>query len=292
MIMSKYLLEASYFPGCTMKTGAEESGEPMMLALEKMGVKLYELEDWNCCGSSSGHALGHDIATSLGARNLSKAPLGRPIVVPCPNCFRNIATARHHLIEDQETLKKNEAEVGRINVTDPILNIYDVYHHVFNLARMKTYELPETRPLTGLKVAAYYGCGAMYPKVLRPAGPPRDSIERILLEMGAEVVTWPWPHKCCSAFVSAVYPEIAEEMISQIVSGAVEQAADILVTSCAMCQMNIEMREHAMTNKMPIMHLNQLVALYMGEKAKDHTDWWKLHLVDPTEVLKKRNLWD
>ncbi|MGL4208037.1 MAG: heterodisulfide reductase-related iron-sulfur binding cluster, partial [Candidatus Adiutrix sp.] len=253
--MSQYLLEASYFPGCTMKTSAEESSAPMHIAFQRLGVKLYELEDWNCCGSSSGHALGHDIATSLGARNLSKAPLGRPIVVPCPNCFRNMATAWHHLKEDPELLKKNEQEFGRINVTDPVLNSYDIFHHVFNLARMQSREMPETRPLTGLKVAVYYGCGAMYPKVLRPEGPPRNTIERLMMEMGADVVTWPWPHKCCSAFVSAVYPEIAEGMVSQIVSGAVEQGADCIVTSCAMCQMNVEMRSLGMTTKLPIIHL-------------------------------------
>jgi len=290
--MSNYLLEASFFPGCTLKTGADESREPMYIALEKMGLKLYELEDWNCCGSSSGHAMGHEIATSLGARNLSKAPLGRPIVIPCPNCFRNMATARHHLIEDPETLKTNEMEFGPINVTDPVLNIYDLFHHVFNLVRMNAYSLPEVRPLKGLKVAVYYGCGAMYPKVLRPAGPPRDTIERIILEMGAEVVTWPWPHKCCSAFASAVYPDIAEDMVSQIITGAREQDADCIVTSCAMCQMNIEMRELPMTNHLPILHLNQLLALYLGEKASAHEKWWKLHLVDPAPILKKYELWD
>jgi heterodisulfide reductase subunit B len=290
--MSEYLLEASYFPGCTMKTSAEESNQPMRIALEKMNVRLYELEDWNCCGSSSGHALGHDIATSLGARNLSKAPLGRPVVVPCPNCFRNMSTARHHLIEDREALKKNEAEFGRINVVDPVLNIYDIFHHVFNLARIKAYAFPETRPLAGLKVAVYYGCGAMYPKALRPAGPPRDTIERLVREMGADVVTWPWPHKCCSAFVSAVYPEIAEDMVSQIVSGAVTQGAECIVTSCAMCQMNVEMRSLNMDSRLPIIHLNQLLALFMGEKAKDHPEWWKLHLIDPTELLKKHDLWN
>ncbi len=290
--MSQYLLEASFFPGCTMKTGADESREAMFAALERLGIRLHELEDWNCCGSSSGHALGHDIATSLGARNLSKAPLGRPIVIPCPNCFRNIATARHHLIEDAELLHAKEAEYGRINVIDPVLNIYDIFHHVFNLARMGAYEFKETKPLTGLKVAVYYGCGAMYPKVLRPAGPPRNTIERIMQEMGAEVVTWPWPHKCCSAFASAVYPEIAEDMVSQIVSGAVEQDADCLITSCAMCQMNVEMRELPMTNRLPVLHLNQALALYLGEKASAHPNWWKLHLVDPTPLLKKYNLWD
>ncbi len=291
--MDKYLLEASFFPGCTMKTGADESREPMYLALDKLGIKLYELEDWNCCGSSTGHAMGHDLATSLGARNLSKAPLGRPIVIPCPNCFRNMATARHHLIEDPDLLKENEKELGRINVIDPVLNIYDIFHHVFNLVRMGAYTLPEGhRPLTGLKVAVYYGCGAMYPKVLRPAGPPRDSIERIVAEMGAEVVTWPWPHKCCSAFASAVYPEIAEGMVSQIITGAYEQGADCVMTSCAMCQMNVEMRELPMTNTLPMMHLNQLLALFLGEKGKDHEKWWKLHLVDPVPMLKKYNLWD
>jgi len=290
--MSNYLLEASFFPGCTLKTGADESREPMFLALERMGIKFYELEDWNCCGSSSGHAMGHEIATSLGARNLSKAPLGRPVVIPCPNCFRNIATARHHLIEDPELLKENEKEFGRINVTDPVLNIYDIFHHVFNMARMGTYHFKETKPLNGLKVAVYYGCGAMYPKVLRPAGPPRDTVERLVMEMGGEVVTWPWPHKCCSAFASAVYPEIAEDMVSQIVSGAAEHGADCIMTSCAMCQMNVEMRELPMTNKLPIIHLNQLLALFMGEKAKDHEKWWKLHLVDPAPMLQKYGLWD
>lgn len=290
--MSNYLLEASFFPGCTLKTGADESREPMYIALEKMGVKLYELEDWNCCGSSSGHAMGHEIATSLGARNLSKAPLGRPIVIPCPNCFRNMATARHHLIEDPETLKANEVEFGPINVTDPVLNIYDVFHHVFNLVRMNAHSLPDVRPLKGLKVAVYYGCGAMYPKVLRPAGPPRGTVERLILEMGAEAVTWPWPHKCCSAFASAVYPDIAEDMVSQIVTGAREQGADCIVTSCAMCQMNVEMRELPMSNHLPILHLNQLLALYLGEKASDHEPWWKLHMVDPIPMLKKYELWD
>ena len=290
--MSEYLLEASYFPGCTMKTGADEANLSMNIVLERMGLKFYELEDWNCCGSSSGHALGHDIATSLGARNLSKAPLGRPVVVPCPNCFRNISTARHHLVEDPALLRKHEAEFGRINIADPVLNIYDLYHHVFNLARLGTHRLSQTRPLTGLKVAVWYGCGAMYPKVLRPAGPPRDSLERIIMEIGAESVVWPWPHRCCSAFVSAVYPEIAEDMVSQLVSGAAEQGADCLITTCAMCHMNVEMREMAMTNRLPIFHLSELLALYLGEKGQDHAaDWWKFHLIDPAPLLKARGLW-
>jgi heterodisulfide reductase subunit B len=291
--MSDYLMEATYFPGCTMKTGVEESNLPLKLVLEKLKIKLYEIEDWNCCGSSSGHAVNHEIGTGMGARNLSKVPKGRPIIIPCPNCYRNWTGAQYHLSTEPETLKKYEEQFGRINVSDPILNIYDLYHHVFNLARLKSVEFENVRPLNGLKIAVYYGCGAMYPKYLRPVGPPRDTVERIMTEIGAEVITWPYPHKCCSALVSAVYSDIAEELVTQIVGGAYEAGADALVTTCAMCQMNLEMREVSarMSNKLPNFHLNQLLALYLGEKASEHQDWWKFHLVDPSPVLKKANLW-
>jgi heterodisulfide reductase subunit B len=61
-----------------------------------------------------------------------------------------------------------------------------------------------------------------------------------------------------------------------------------------MCQMNLEMRAVSarMNNKLPIFHLNQLMAIYLGEKASSHLDWWKFHLIDPTPILKKTELWD
>ncbi|MDR1657422.1 MAG: hypothetical protein LBT47_07695 [Deltaproteobacteria bacterium] len=292
--MTEYLMEATYFPGCTMKTGVEESNIPMQLILEKLKIKFYELEDWNCCGSSSGHAVNHEISTAMGARNQSKAPKGRPIVIPCPNCFRNWTTSRYHLEHEPETREKYENQYGRLNISDPILNIYDLYHHVFNLARLKSVTFEGTKPLKDLKVAVYYGCGAMYPRFLRPVGPPRDTVERIITEIGATPLPWPYPHKCCSAFISAVYPEIAEELATLIITSAYETGADVMVTTCAMCQMNLEMRAVSarMNNPVPVLHLNQLMALYLGEKASEHEDWWKYHLVDPKPILKKKGLWD
>ena len=96
----------------------------------------------------------------------------------------------------------------------------------------------------------------------------------------------------CSSFASAVDAEMAEDMVSRVVTDAREQDADCIVTSCAMGQMNLEMLELPRTNHRPILHLNQLLAIYLGEKAKDHPKWWKLHLVDPVPVLQKYNLWD
>jgi len=50
-------MDLSYFPGCSLATTAKESNESLMRVCEKLGLNLIELEDWNCCGSSSAHNL-------------------------------------------------------------------------------------------------------------------------------------------------------------------------------------------------------------------------------------------
>jgi heterodisulfide reductase subunit B len=65
------VFEAFYYPGCTMATGVAESNMPMQIVLRKLKVKLNEIDEWNCCGSSSGHAVNHEIPIGMGARNFS-----------------------------------------------------------------------------------------------------------------------------------------------------------------------------------------------------------------------------
>ncbi|MDR1035429.1 MAG: hypothetical protein LBT40_02290 [Deltaproteobacteria bacterium] len=289
----QYAYEAYYYPGCTMKTGVDESNRPMQIVLKKLNVKLNEIDEWNCCGSSSGHAVNHEIPIGMGARNFSLIEEGVPVVIPCPSCYRNWATAKYHLMTEPETKKKYEREYGRIWSDNEILNIYDLYDRMLTAAKEKKQPWEGETPLKGLKIAVYYGCGAMYPKTLRPVEVRRDTVEKVVRHIGAETVVWPWPNRCCSAFVSAVYPEIAEELVVQIVTGAFEAGAEAIVTTCAMCQMNLEMRivSAGLQLNIPVFHLNQLMALYLGEKAQDHNDWWKYHLVDPVPVLKKAGLW-
>ena len=77
----------SYFPGCSLATSAKENNQSMLAFLDAFGIRLQELDDWNCCGSSSAHSLDHDLAFDLPSRNLSLAPADRPLLVACPSCF-------------------------------------------------------------------------------------------------------------------------------------------------------------------------------------------------------------
>ena len=80
-------MEFSYFPGCSLATSAKENNRSLHKVCKKLGFNLVDLEDWNCCGSSSTHSINSELAFHFACRNLSLAPAGRPLLVACPSCM-------------------------------------------------------------------------------------------------------------------------------------------------------------------------------------------------------------
>jgi heterodisulfide reductase subunit B2 len=98
----------SYFPGCSLATTATESNRSMMEAARILGLNLIELEDWNCCGSSSAQTMCKNLSLGMAARNLSLAPAGRPLVAMCPRCLHYLRSAQKCLEADPETRAATE----------------------------------------------------------------------------------------------------------------------------------------------------------------------------------------
>ena len=63
----------AYYPGCSLESMAKGYHLSAMETTKALGLELKELEDWNCCGASSAHALDHTLALALPARNLALA---------------------------------------------------------------------------------------------------------------------------------------------------------------------------------------------------------------------------
>ena len=93
----------SYFPGCSLATTAAESNRSMMQAASILGLNLVELEDCNCCGSSSAQTMCKNLSLGMAARNLSLAPAGRPLVAMCPRCLHYLRSAQECLKADPVT---------------------------------------------------------------------------------------------------------------------------------------------------------------------------------------------
>jgi heterodisulfide reductase subunit B len=271
----------SYFPGCSLATSAAESNLSMMKAARILGLNLIELEDWNCCGSASAQTLCKNLSLGMAARNLSLAPAGRPLVAMCPRCLHYLRNARKCLRQDPDTHRALEEQWGRpINLDLEIMHFMEVLVR-YGLGRLKE---NAKRSLQGLKFVPYYGC-----TVFRPPDRERDKyfqgeMENILVALGAQVVTKALSHRCCGSFLSATSPEIVTPLVNKIIDSAVIAGADCVITACAMCQLNLEIRCNTGT-KLPVFHFSEILALALG--AEDYEGWFIRHLVDPRPVIQR-----
>ena len=69
------------------------------LVMRHNGVRLDDVPDWSCCGSSPARPLDHVLSAALSARNLAKVEsMGKgTVVTPCPSCLTNLKTAQHRM---------------------------------------------------------------------------------------------------------------------------------------------------------------------------------------------------
>ncbi|OGP69592.1 MAG: hypothetical protein A2Z73_03030, partial [Deltaproteobacteria bacterium RBG_13_60_28] len=249
-----------------------------------LGLHLQELEDWNCCGSSSAYSVDPELGFNLSTRNLSLAPPDRPLLVMCPRCLHHLRHAHLDMQQDPRLRRAQERRWGR-----PISPDLEIMHFLEALVRFGLDRLQKgsVRGLNGLKFVPYYGCTLYRPPALHRQKYYQAEMENILTALGAKPVRGAFNNRCCGSFLSAVRPEAVTPLVNEIIGSAVSAGADCLVTSCAMCQLNLEVRCTA-ANKLPIFHFSEILALALG--AQDYEGWFTRHLVDPRPLLEDRGL--
>ncbi len=285
----KAVMEITYFPGCSLATSARESNDSLIGVCRSLGLELVDLDDWNCCGSSSAHSLDEDLTLGLCSRNLIRAPRGRPLMTMCPSCFKNLLSTQVRLKEDAQLRMSQEARWG--GTLDPelrIVSFLEILRFLDRLHRMGAGEgLSPVHSLNGLRVAPYYGCMNMFPPVIRREGRPSRQLEDQLGILGAEAHAWPGRDQCCGTFLAATSPEITTPMVDRLMAQAVESGAECIVTACAMCQLNLEIR-CTLDHTLPVLHYSEILALALG--AADCRKGFHRHLQDPSETLKARGI--
>jgi heterodisulfide reductase subunit B len=275
------LMDFSYFPGCSLATSAAESNLSMMKSARILGFNLIELKDWNCCGSSSAGTLCKNLALAMAARNLSLAPPDRPLVAMCPRCLHYLRSAQNCLKNDPETRTKLEEQFNR-----PLNPDLEIVHFMEILVRYGLDRLHDKarRDLTGLKFIPYYGCTLARPPRLAREKYFQGEMENILVALGAEPIITGLSYRCCGSFLSATDPEVVTPLVNEIIESAVASKANCLVTACAMCQLNLEIRCTTKT-RLPVFHFSEVLALALG--AEDYETWFIRHIVDPRPLVER-----
>ena len=282
--MNKRFKSVSYFPGCSLATTAKENNASLKTFLSHFGVQAQEIQDWNCCGSSSTHSIDSDLALSLGARNLFLAPCEKSVLIACPGCYLRLNAAKIELKRSEAKRKRYEDFFGKPYPED--IHLMHFFELLVQMDSTGAFANLEGR-LNGLKIAPYYGCMLARPPSMTKETFFSEIKEKTMTSLGGAPVQWPFFSTCCGTFLSVSRPGIAEKLVNRIMAGALKSGADCIVTACAMCHLNLELRCRK-ENRIPVFHFSELLSLSLEDNRSE--DWFKRHLIDPRPLLRKKAL--
>ena len=276
-------MNLSYYPGCSLHSTGIEYNASVKSVFQALDVGLQELEDWNCCGASSAHIVSHELSLALPARNLAIAQkTGADVVMPCAACFNRHKSAEFILRSDGEQRAYLEKTVGfTYTGSVRVRALLDVIVNQIGLEPIKT---RVRRPLAGLKAVSYYGCLLVRPPEVTQFENPDNPVlmDRLLEALGCEARPWSYATECCGGGLSLTKSKVAAKLVARLAERAAEAGAQVIVTSCPLCQVNLEMRQGGV--KMPVFYFTELIGLAFG--LDDAPVWLSKHLINPVPSLK------
>src|SRR5512137_3003046 len=150
----------AYYPGCSLEATGKPYEESVSAVAKALGIELVELEDWNCCGATAYMSVNEVLSFSLSARNLCQAKkIGDTLVTACSACYTNLRKTETYLAEFPEIKNKVDtalAEAG-LRYDGGIVTKHFLQTVVQDIGLERIRSLVK-KPLTGLRVAPYYGC--------------------------------------------------------------------------------------------------------------------------------------
>lgn len=268
-------MKYGYFPGCSLKGTGRAYEESLLPVLRHLGVELVELEDWNCCGATAYMAVDEGKACALAARNLALAERGgfQQLMAPCSACYLVLNKTQHYLDESPAMRRKVEGALGTVGLKlsrqTPVRHPLDVLLHDVGVEAIRQ---KVTRPLSGLRVAPYYGCQVVRPYATFDDQANPTSMDQLLKALGAEVVDWPLKTKCCGGSLTGTLPVAGLRLAYLLLKEAKKRGADAIATVCPLCQFNLDAYHDKIAARwepvrLPTVYFTQLMGLAFGMPA-------------------------
>ena len=277
--------EYSYYPGCSSQKGA--SGSNLQRSIDticnQLDIKLNNIPDWNCCSASIGYSGGGELPRlALSARNIAlseKHNKGQEIVASCAACWLATRETKERIEGSEEiregtetALKEAHLEISR--EMPKVRHMTEVLIEDIGFEKMKE---KVVKPLEGIKIASYVGC-----QTNRPFGIDGESFEnpkymdKMVEAMGAESCpTYEKKVACCGGALAFSEPGKSQALVKGIIEAAYDHGADMIVTPCPVCQMNVEIYQDQINAtygtkfNIPVTYYSTLMAVAYGATAKE-----------------------
>jgi heterodisulfide reductase subunit B2 len=266
----------AYYPGCSLEATGRPYEESVQEVAKVLGIELVELEDWNCCGATAYMSINETLSFSLSARNLCQAKkIGDTLVTACSACYTNLRKTETYLAEFPEIKGKVDtalAEAGlRYEGGVATKHFLQTVVQDIGLNRIKSLV---KHPLSGLRVAPYYGC-----QIARPYGIEDDAdnptmMDNLITAIGATPTYYPMKTVCCGGSLMGIQKDVALRLCRNILLCAQQYEAQCVAVTCPLCQMNLDAFQTAINKKygtkfnFPIVYFTQLMGVAFGLDSK------------------------
>ncbi len=216
------------------------------------------------------------LSFSLSARNLCQAKkIGDTLVTACSACYTNLRKTETYLAEFPEIKSKVNtalAEAG-LSYEGGIVTKHFLQTVVEDVGLDRIKSLVK-HPLTGLRVAPYYGC-----QIARPYGIEDDAdnptmMDKLLVALGATPTYYPMKTVCCGGSLMGIRKDVALRLCRNLLLCAQQYDAQCIAVTCPLCQMNLDAFQSAInktygTNfNLPIVYFTQLMGVAFGLDSK------------------------
>ena len=268
-------MKVAYYPGCATHGLSKDVDIATRKIAEVLGLELVEVPDWNCCGGGFLDEYDEIAHTGLNLRNLIKVEgLGlEKMVTPCSVCLHSHRLAVYKYNEDERLRKDVNRRLKSASLQ--YSNKAKAEHIVWVLLRdigVENLKKHVKKPLTGLKVAAYYGCQMLRPEQImgfEKAYKP-SSLERLIEVTGATPISFPEATSCCGFPLMGSNPKAGLKMAYNILKAAKDRGADILVHPCSLCHLQMDATQYKIKAEfniswvLPAIYITQLLGIAFG----------------------------
>ncbi len=252
------LQTVGYYPGCALEGSGHAYNRSTKRIAKTLGLKLIEIENWNCCGAMEVKNIDPEVQNYLSVRNMSiaKHKMGLDVVMaPCNGCYHNLKKAEHdvkHREKTRSTLHKMTKKTGEPEYKAgdvETIHALDWIKHA--IGEQKISNLVK-KSLSGLKIANYYGCMYTRPRHIFPEKDQGESSEStsnphfmddILRAAGAQIINFPLKTACCGGAHTLSDCDTSTRLVLNILQAAEACGANVIATECPTCHTGLEMHQ-------------------------------------------------
>jgi heterodisulfide reductase subunit B len=271
------MMEFALFLGCTIPARLNQYESSSRAVLEKLGVGLVDIREFNCCGYPLRN-IDFKVFILSSVRNLALAEKKNlNVMTLCKCCYGSLKKADYLMKENASlrkevnaTLEKEDLKYeGRIEIK----HLLSVLHKDIGIEAIKG---KMTTTFKRLKIATHYGCHALRPsQVVGFDNPVAPSLFDQLVEAtGAESIDWPMKLDCCGAPLWGINDSLSMDLTLKKLTDGKKSGADYVCAACPYCHIQFDkvqkmiLSQRNVNHALPSILYTQLLGLSVGIDKK------------------------